>query len=222
MFARTRSLALSALVLATVAAPLAAQQGAAPAGAPAQQQRPAQPPLPANGWRFDLAHSAVTFRVRHLGISWVNGRFGTWNGTLVYDPANPTAASVEVRIQTASVNTENERRDADIRSGNYLAVDSFPEMAFTSKRVERVDATHLKVHGDLTLRGVTRPVTLDTEVLGSMDGQRAKRIAFTASTVINRHDFGVKFNRITEGAQVVGDEVRITIDIEATQPVATP
>jgi polyisoprenoid-binding protein YceI len=217
---RTLALALS---LVTAGAPLVAQQASTPATpATAPQQRPALPPLPVNGWRFDAGHSAVTFRVRHLGISWVNGRFNTWNGSLIYDPANPAAASVDVRIQTSSVDTENERRDNDIRSGNYLAVDSFPEMSFVSKRVEKVDATHLKVHGDLTLRGVTKPVTLDTEVLGSMDGQRGKRIAFTATTAINRHDFGVKFNRITEGAQVVGDEIRITIDIEATQPVPAP
>jgi polyisoprenoid-binding protein YceI len=216
----TRSLlAVALLTAAPLTTPLSAQQAPPTqrAQSPAQQEA-----LPPNGWRFDLSHSAVTFRVRHLGISWVNGRFNTWNGSLVYDPANPTAASVNVRIQTNSVDTENERRDNDIRSGNYLAVDSFPEMTFVSKRVERVDATHLRVHGDLTLRGVTKPVTLETEVLGSMDGQRGKRVAFTATTAINRHDFGVKFNRITEGAQVVGDEIRITIDIEATQPVAAP
>ena len=184
-----------------------------------QAQQPQQPPLPANGWRIDLSHSAVSFRVRHLGISWVNGRFTDWQGELVYDPANPAAASVNARIRTNSVNTQNERRDGDIRSGNYLAVDSFPEMQFVSKTVERVDDTHLRVTGDLTIRGVTRSVVLDTEITGMMDGQRAKRAAFTATTTINRHDFGVAFNRLMEGAQIVGDEVRITIDIEAVQPV---
>ena len=186
-----------------------------PQGAPA-----AQAPLPPNGWRVDRAHSGVSFRVRHLGISWVNGEFRTWTAELVFDPANPEAASVTTRIQTGSINSNSERRDADIRSGNYLAVDSFPEMTFVSRRVERVDDTHLRVHGDLTLRGVTRPVILDAEFTGSLAGQRARRIAFTATTTINRHDFGVRFNRLTEGAQVVGDEVRITIDIEATRPVA--
>ena len=162
----------------------------------------------------------MTFRVRHLGISWVNGRFNTWNGSLVYDPANPTAASVNVRIQTNSIDTESERRDNDIRSGNYLAVDSFPEMTFVSKKVEKVDDTHLKVTGDLTLRGVTREVVLAAEVTGTMPGERTRRIAFTATTTIDRMAYGVSFNRLTEGAQVVGSEIRITIDIEATQPVA--
>lgn len=182
-------------------------------------QQPTAPALPLHGWRVDLAHSAVSFRVRHLGISWVNGRFNTWQGELTFDPADPTAASVTARIQTNSVNTQNERRDADIMSANYLAVDSFPEMVFVSNRVERVDDTHLRVIGDLTLRGVTKTVTLDTEITGIMNGQRARRIAFTATTMIGRTDFGVAFNRLVEGAQVVGEEVRITIDIEAVQPI---
>lgn len=210
------SLVLAALTLALPAS-LVAQQ-AAPQGTPTAA--PQQAPLPPHGWRFDTGHSAVTFRVRHLGISWVNGRFNTWTGSLVYDPANPTAASVNVRIQTNSIDTESERRDNDIRSGNYLAVDSFPEMTFVSRKVEKVDDTHLKVTGDLTLRGVTREVVLATEVTGSMPGERTRRIAFTATTTIDRMAYGVSFNRLTEGAQVVGSEIRITIDIEATQPVA--
>lgn len=215
----TQSLALAALAVSAASTrEVAAQQ---PAPAPQSQAQQAAP-LPSNGWRLDLAHSAVTFRVRHLGISWVNGKFTDWKGELVYDPANPTAASVVAIIQTKSVDTDNERRDNDIRSGNYLAVDSFPEMRFVSKRVQKVDDTHLRVTGDLTLRGVTKEVTLDTEVSAVMNGQRAKRIAFTSTTVINRMDFGVTFNRLTEGAQVVGTDIRITIDIEATQPVAMP
>lgn len=212
------------IIAVAVAAPLAlsaaaAQQPAPPQGPPPGQQP--QTPLPPNGWRVDMGHSAVNFRVRHLGISWVNGGFRTWAAELVYDPAHPEAASVTARIQTASANTNNERRDADIRSGNYLAVDSFPEMVFVSRSVHVADPTHLHITGDLTLRGVTKPVTLTTEITGQLTGSRGKRVAFTATTTINRHDFGVTFNRLTEGAQVVGDEIRITIDIEATQPLGT-
>ncbi len=215
---------LRSLIVAASFAPLgaaAAQQPApaAPPTAPPGQQ--AQTPLPPNGWRVDMVHSAIRFRVRHLGISWVNGEFKTWQADLVYDPNNPEAASVSTHIQTASVNTNGDRRDADIKSGNYLAIDSFPEMTFTSRRVERVDATHLRIHGDLTLRGVTKPVILDTEISGILNGSRGKRVAFTATTTITRQDYGIVFNRLVEGAQVVGDEVRITIDIEAIQPIAT-
>ena len=203
---RTRTFAILAL--------LAAAAVTAPEAQPPQQG----PPLPPHGWRIDLGHSAVTFRVRHLGLSWVNGRFTTWQGELIFDPANPTAASVNARIATNSVNTEHERRDADIRSGSYLAVDSFPEMRFVSRRVEKVDDTHLRVIGDLTIRGVTKSVTLDTEITGTLPGARGNRIAFSATTVIDRMDFGVAFTRLVEGAQIVGNEIRITIDIEAIQP----
>ena len=191
---------------------LSAQQPGAP-----QQQAP----LPPNGWRVDPGHSAVHFRVRHLGISWVNGEFKLWNADLVYDPAHPEASSVTAHIQTASVNTDNDRRDNDIKSGNYMLVDSFPEMTFVSRQVEKVDSTHLRIHGDLTIRGVTKPVILDTEITGALNGSRAKRVAFTATTTIRREDYGIVLNRLSEGAQVVGDDIRITIDIEALQPVTT-
>lgn len=207
-----RSLALAALLVPAALGNAAAQQG--PGGTP-----PA--PLPPNGWRIDMNHSAVTFRVRHLGISWVNGRFKTWTGSLVFDPANMVGGTIEAHIQTASVETGAEGRDNDIRSGNYLAVDSFPEMVFIGRLVHAVDATHFHVQGDLTLRGQTHPVTLDVEMTGQMAGSRAKRVAFTATTTINRTDYGVVFNRLVEGAQVVGNEIRITIDIEASQPNAS-
>lgn len=204
-----RSLTLVALLVPATLGTAAAQQG--PGGAP-------PPPLPPNGWRFDMNHSAVTFRVRHLGISWVTGRFKTWTGSLIFDPASPVGGTVEAHIQAASVETGAEGRDNDIRSGNYLAVDSFPEMVFIGRLAHQVDATHFHVAGDLTLRGQTHPVTLDVEMGGPTSGQRGKRVAFTATTTINRMDYGVVFNRLVEGAQVVGNEIRITIDVEATQP----
>jgi polyisoprenoid-binding protein YceI len=190
----------------------------APALAAAQQPAPQAPsPLPPNGWRVDMNHSAVTFRVRHLGITWVNGKFGGWSAELVFDPANPTAATVTARIPMASVSTENERRDADIKA-NYFVVDSFPEMTFVSRRVEPAGEGHLRVTGDLTLRGITKPVVLETEVSGPLTGSRGKRIAFSATTTIDRRDFGILRNGMMEGAQIVGNDIRITIDVEATQP----
>lgn len=214
-----RFVRFAAALLAALPGALAAQNPP-PAGAPAGTPgAPAQAPLPPNGWRVDPVHSAINFRVRHLGISWVNGEFRSWTAELVYDPAHPENASVTAHIQTNSVTTSNDRRDNDIRSGNYLAVDSFPEMTFVSRRVVPVDSTHVRVIGDLTLRGVTRPVTLETEITGRTSGARLRRIAFTATTSIIRQDYGVTLTRMMEGAQVVGDEIRITIDIEASQPV---
>lgn len=215
-----RTLVATALLAPAVAGRLPAQDPPAPPQQQPRQQQPL-PPLPPNGWRVDRAHSGVTFRVRHLGISWVNGEFTDWNADLVYDPANPQAASVNARIRVASINTNNQRRDDDLRSGRFFAADSFPEIAFVSSGVHVQDSTHLHVAGDLTIRDVTRPVTLTVEVLGTTSGQRGRRIAFTASTTIDRKDWGMTFSPIAEGVRTAGDEVRITIDIEAIQPIAS-
>lgn len=206
----TRSiLALALLVPAAI--PLAAQ--AAP--------QASAPPPTTNRWSADPAHSAVAFRVRHLGITWVNGTFGQWTADLNYDPSKPEAASVTARIQTASVSTGNDRRDNDLRQ-NYLAVDSFPEITFVSKRVENVAPDKLRISGDLTMRGVTRPVVLDTDIGGVLTTARGRRTAFSAITMIKRQDYGITRNGFMEGAQIVGDDVRITIDIEATERTTTP
>ncbi len=175
----------------------------------------------ANRWSADPAHSAINFRVRHLGITWVNGTFGQWTVDLNYDPSKPEAASVTAHIQTASVTTGNDRRDNDLRQ-NYLAVDSFPEITFVSKRVEQVAPDKLRISGDLTMRGVTRPVVLDADIGGVLTTSRGRRVAFSATTTIKRQDYGITRNGFLEGAQIVGDNVRITIDIEAPERTTTP
>ena len=185
-----------------------------------QAATPATPATPSNRWSADPAHSAVAFRVRHLGITWVNGSFGQWTADLNYDPSNPEAASVTARLQTASITTGNDRRDTDLRQ-NYLAADSFPEITFVSKRVEKVAPDKLRISGDLTIRGVTRPVVLDADIGGVLATPRGRRTAFSATTIIKRQDYGITRNGFMEGAQIVGDDVRITIDIEATER-ATP
>lgn len=167
----------------------------------------------ADRWEVDAAHSAVGFRVRHLGITWVNGSFREWTADLRFDPANPGAASVTARIKTASVTTGNPRRDGDLRA-NYFAADSFPEIAFTSTSVRTEGAGRLRIAGNLSMRGVTRPVVLDAEIGGVVTGSRGTRAAFTAATSISRRDFGMLRNPVIEGVNLVGDDVRITIDIE--------
>jgi polyisoprenoid-binding protein YceI len=186
-----------------------------------QQAATTPPPAPTNRWSADPAHSAVNFRVRHLGITWVNGSFGQWTADLNYDPAKPEAASVSARLQTATITTGNDRRDNDLRA-NYLAADSFPEITFVSKRVERVSPDHLRITGDLTMRGITHSVVLETDIGGVLATPRGRRTAFSATTSLKRQDYGITLNRFMEGAQIVGDEVRITIDIEATERTTTP
>jgi len=206
----------SIVVLALLAPAAIALAGQTP-----QQIATTPLPAPTNRWSADPAHSAIAFRVRHLGITWVNGTFGQWTADLSYDPNKPDAASVTAHIQTASISTGNDRRDNDLRT-NYLAADSFPEIAFTSTRVERVAPDRLRITGDLTIRGITHPVVLDADVGGVLATPRGRRTAFSATTSIKRQDYGISLNRFMEGAQIVGDEVRITIDVEATERATTP
>jgi len=207
----TRSILVLALILpATISL----------SGQTAQHASATPPPPPTNRWSADPPHSAVAFRVRHLGITWINGTFGQWTVDLNYDPTKPEAASVTAHIQAASITTGNDRRDTDLRT-NYLAVDSFPEITFTSTRVERVAPDRLRITGNLTIRGITHPVVLDADVGGVLATARGRRTAFSATTSVKRQDYGISLNRFMEGAQIVGDDVRITIDVEAVER-ATP
>jgi len=208
-----KSLRVVALLLC-IAAPVAAQTAQSPSAT-------AKPATPTFDWRADPVHSAVTFRVRHLGISWVNGSFGQWTADFRFDPAKPEAASVTAKIQSASVTTGNDRRDADLKQ-NYLAVDSFPEITFASTKVERTAPDHLKITGNLTIRGVTHPVVLETDVGGIASTPMGRRTAFSATTTVKRQDFGIVRNPFLEGTQMVGDDVRITIDVEAGEKTTTP
>jgi polyisoprenoid-binding protein YceI len=169
-------------------------------------------------WAVDMTHSDVSFRIRHL-VSRVTGTFNDWSGTIVADPDDLRSGSVEVTIKTGSVDTRNERRDTHLRSPDFFAADSFPEITFKSHQVE-VKGSTIKVAGDLTLRGITKPVELKGEFIGLNGPPEAKkqRIGFSASAKINRLDYGVKYNRALEaGGMLLGDEVEIFVNIEAVR-----
>ena len=177
------------------------------------------PPSPVDPvkWTIDPVHSNITFKVRHL-VSKVPGMFTQWTGEILVDPAKLNDGSVSVSIQTTSINTRNERRDADLRSSNFFAADSFPTITFKSTKVEAKGSV-LKITGDLTIRGVTKSVALDGEFGGTFGPPEPtkQKIGFSASTTINRLDYGVKWNRLIEGSNLLGDNVEITINIEATR-----
>lgn len=166
----------------------------------------------AGTWTIDPVHSDVSFIVRHLGVSKVRGQFDTFEGQLVTG-ASPLESSVTATIQTASINTRNDQRDGHVRSEDFLDVATYPTMTFTSTGV-RAHGEGLLVDGDLTLRGVTKSVTLEVEVNGFGDGgyEGTKVAGFSASTDINRKDFG-----ITGGAAgaMVGEKITILLEIEA-------
>lgn len=168
-------------------------------------------------YRIDVGHSDISFRIRHL-MSRTRGTFNEWAGTITADPADWSTGKVEVTIQAASIDTRHERRDADLRSDNFLDVETFPTITFRSTGVE-VTGTTIAITGDLTIRDVTRPVVLHGEFLGATGkGTPRERIGFEAATTINRLDYGVKWNRALEGGGVLlGDELEISIGIEAVR-----
>jgi len=174
-------------------------------------------PTAVGTWNVDPVHSSVEFAVKHMMISNVKGRFRSFEGTVQLDEANPTASSVTAAIDTASVDTSEPQRDAHLRSADFFDVEQFPKMTFGSKRVALVDDTHAKVIGDLTIRDVTREVVLDVEYEGQIrDAWGKQRAAFTAKTELNRKDFGLNWNKLIEtGGVVVGDKVRVTLNIAA-------
>ena len=181
--------------------------------------RPSTPvPAAPAVWNIDKGHSSVNFQIRHF-VSKVRGAFADFKGTITADPDSWEHAQIDVEIATASITTHNDRRDADLRSPNFFAVDTFPTMTFKSTKIERKgDAA--KIYGTLTMRGVTRAVVLDGQFNGIQkgSGQATDRVGFDASTTINRLDYGVKWNRAVEGGGVMlGDEVKIEINVEAVR-----
>ncbi len=169
----------------------------------------------AGTWQIDPNHSAAQFSVRHLGVSTVRGAFMKVSGSATYDPADPSKGSVDVTIDANSVDTRVQMRDNDLRSPNFLDVQKYPTITFKSKQAKSAGAGKLQIVGDLTIHGVTKEVTLDVDGPSApiKDPWGNQRIGASASTKINRHDFGVN------GAPgVVGDDISITIDTELIQP----
>jgi polyisoprenoid-binding protein YceI len=170
-------------------------------------------------WDFDHAHSSVEFTVRHLLVSKVRGRFTKWSGHLEIDEQDPARSRVDVEIDVASVDTHEPQRDAHLRSGDFFEAAVHPKITFKSTRVEAKGSNHLAVTGDLSIRGTTRPVTLDVERGGivAKDPWGKRRAGFTATATINRKDFGVSFNQVLDqGGLALSEEVALTLEIEAT------
>ena len=171
----------------------------------------------AGTWQIDPNHSAAQFSVRHLGVSTVRGAFTKVSGSATYDPANPGKTSVDVTIDASSVDTRVQMRDNDLRSPNFLDVQKYPTITFKSKQAKAAGEGKLQIVGDLTIHGVTKEVVLDVDGPSAQikDPWGNQRIGASATTKINRNDFGVK-----SLPGVVGDDISITIDTELIQPAA--
>jgi len=176
----------------------------------------AHPTCVAGTWVLDPTHSEVTFWVKHLAISKVRGSFERFTATII-TAEDPTKSTVEASIEVASVNTNQKDRDNHLRTNDFFKADEFPNMTFVSTSVER-DGDDITVVGDLTLRGVTKSVTLAGEFGGIVvDGSGQSKAGFSASTKINRHDFGVSWNAALEaGGLTLGDDVTINLELQFT------
>lgn len=171
-------------------------------------------------WQIDPAHTVVGFTVRHMVIAKVHGRFTRFEGSVVLKQNELTPVSAEVKIEAASIDTGVGDRDGHLRSEDFFDAEKHPHLTFRSKSVQSLDKTRFKVVGDLTIRGNTREVTLEAEFLGrAKDPFGDDRVAFTAKTSIDRKDFGLVWNKLTEtGSLLVGERIDINLEVQAVNP----
>ena len=167
-------------------------------------------------WQIDLAHSHINFTVRHMMISKVRGTFETFSGSVNFDEANPANTTVDISIDAGSINTREEQRDGHLRSPDFLNADEFPTLTFKSTKVEQADEETGKLYGDLTIRGVSKPVVLDVEYAGQAKSPWGTTSAgFSAKTSINRTDWELNWNQALEtGGILVGEKITIEIELE--------
>ncbi len=169
---------------------------------------------------FDKAHSFIGFKVKHMGLIEVPGYFRDFTGTVIYDAADPAKSSVEFKAMVTSVDTGVAGRDAHLRRADFFEVEKFPELIFKSNKVEKKGKGWI-VSGDLTMRGVTKPVSIPFEITGFVPGgERAgAKIGISGETTVNRRDFGVNYgNNLPSGVPQIADEVRVVLAIEAAKP----
>src|SRR5512134_539867 len=170
-------------------------------------------------WEIDSGHSSIHFMVRHLVLAKVRGKFTRWSGSLTAEPGDPERASVDVVIDASSIDTGVAERDAHLRSADFFDAANHPEITFRSRESQPVGNGRLSVAGDLSIRGITHPVTLDIEFAGrAKDPWGNERAGFTAKTSIDRKEFGLTWNQALEtGGLMVGERVDIEIDVEAVR-----
>lgn len=170
-------------------------------------------------WKIDPTHTLVEFGIRHLMITTVKGRFGGVEGTITGDLDDMTNATVDVKIDAASIDTRNEDRDNHLRSGDFFDVEKYPHITFKSTKVTKTGDDTFNVEGELTIRDVTKPVTLEATLLGTAkDPWGNEKVGFSAKAKINRTDYGLTWNAPLEaGGFLVGDDVNIELEVQAVK-----
>lgn len=177
----------------------------------------------ATQWKFDPTHSEATFGIRHW-FTTVNGRFNTMSGTIAFDEKDWSKSTVEATIETGSIFTNNERRDGHLKSPDFFDAANHPAITFKSTKVTKGTGNDFTIEGDLMMHGVTKKVTLAATYLGTMEiGQGRSKAGWTAKTKVNRKDYNLTWNRTLDNGQVMlGDDVDITLNIEADKAGAGP
>jgi polyisoprenoid-binding protein YceI len=193
-------------------------------GLQAQATKVSYVPIPGGEYRIDPAHSVIGFAIRHLEISLVRGRFKSFTGIIRYDDKDLSRSSVEFAAKIESIDTGVERRDGHLRTADFFDAAKFPEMTFKSTRVERKGRDRYVLHGDFTLRGVTKPISLPFTIAGAIkDAQGNTRFGVAAQTKIDRRDYGITWGKPMEnGGLDVANEVMIDLQLEAVKPAPKP
>ena len=175
-------------------------------------------------WQIDPSHTNIGAKVKHMMVSTVRGRFAGATGTIDFDPASPETGSVELRIPAASINTGDEKRDAHLRSADFLDADTYPDIVFLSTKVKASGKDNFVVGGDLTIRGVTKPATVNVELAGIAEDPRAgQRAAFDATASFDRTQWGLTWNMPVPSGVLVSEKIALEASIAATPvAVATP
>lgn len=163
----------------------------------------------ADTYKVDGVHSAVIFRVKHVGVSYSYGRFNDVSGTFSIDAGDPTKNSFDIKVKTASIDTADKKRDKHLEGPDFFNAKQYPLLTFKSKSVKSADDGKLHVTGDLTCRDVTKEITVEMDIVGQADTQMGAKAGFETTFTINRQEFGVAY-----GPGVIGDDVRITVSIE--------
>jgi polyisoprenoid-binding protein YceI len=193
-----------------------------PVVAQTQKAQVSYVPIPRGDYKIDPAHSTIGFAIRHLEINWIEGRFKDFTGTIRYDDSDITKSSVEFMAKIESIDTGVEGRDKHLRTADFFDAVKYPEMTFKSTRVERKAKDSYVLYGDFTMKGVTKQISLPFTITGAIKDSRGNtRFGINAETKINRRDYGITYgNTLENGGLDIGNEVTISLQLEALQPAA--
>jgi polyisoprenoid-binding protein YceI len=174
-------------------------------------------------WQIDPMHTQVEFAAKHFGMMTVRGRFNDVVTSGTVDPNKPEETSIEVTIDVASLNTHNQQRDNDLRSSYFLELDKYPTITFRSTEIKPAGQDRYTMTGDLTIKGITKPVTLQMQRYGEInDSMMGHRVAYSAEGEINRKDFGMSFDMLADGRLIVSHEIKVTIETELVESAQEP